>query len=83
MAATGIPPVAALFRGALDFLRRVLDFLFHRDERGRSLERLSVMDESARECPVLLASLSVTATDAIDELIPFLRKRDEPARQRS
>ena len=48
------------------------DFIFDRDERGRSLKWLTVIDEFTRECLVLLPERHLTSLDVIDELIRLL-----------
>jgi putative transposase len=60
-----------------------LDFIFDRDERGRSLKWLSVVDEFTRECPVLLVGRSITAMDVIDELIRLMTTRGVPGHIRA
>jgi putative transposase len=42
------------------------DFIFDRDERGRSLKWLSVIDEFTRQCLTLLPERHLTSTDVID-----------------
>jgi len=60
-----------------------LDFIFDRDEHGRSLKWLSVVDEYTRVCPTLLCERSITATDVIDELIRLMKTRGIPEHIRS
>jgi transposase InsO family protein len=60
-----------------------LDFIFDRDEHGRSLKWLSLVDEYTRECPTLLCERSITAQDVIDELIGLMKTRGIPAHIRS
>ncbi|MHB8870471.1 MAG: DDE-type integrase/transposase/recombinase [Thermoleophilia bacterium] len=55
-----------------------LDFIFDRDEGGRSLKWLTVLDEYTRECPTLRCERSVTALDVIDELIRIMQVRGVP-----
>jgi putative transposase len=59
------------------------DFIFDRDEHGRSLKWLSVLDEYTRECLTLLCARSITATDVIDELIRLMHTRGVPEHIRS
>lgn len=56
-----------------------LDFIFDRDEHGRSLKWLSIVDEYTRVCPTLRCARSITATDVIDELIGLMKTRGVPA----
>jgi putative transposase len=60
-----------------------LDFIFDRDEHGRSLKWLSIVDEYTRECPTLLCARSITATDVIDVLIRLMQTRGVPEHIRS
>jgi len=60
-----------------------VDFIFDRDEGGRSLKWLSVVDEYTRECPTLQCERSVTALDVIDELIRIMQVRGVPAHIRA
>ena len=46
------------------------DFIFDRDERGRSLKWLTVIDEFTRECLVLLPERHLTSLDVIDRAHP-------------
>lgn len=59
------------------------DFIFDRDEGGRSLKWLSIIDEYTRECPTLLCERSITAVDVIDELIRLMHTRGVPKHIRS
>ena len=59
------------------------DFIFDRDEGGRSLKWLSVLDEYTRECLTLNPERSITAADVIDELIRLMTRRGVPAYIRS
>lgn len=60
-----------------------LDFIFDRDEHGRPLKWLSIVDEFTRECPTLLCNRSITSTDVIDELIRLMHTRGIPEHIRS
>lgn len=60
-----------------------LDFIFDRDEHGRSLKWLSIVDEYTRVCPTLLCARNITATDVIDELIGLMQTRGVPAHVRA
>ena len=59
------------------------DFIFDRDEGGRSLKWLSIIDEYTRECPTLLCERSITAVDVVDELIRLMHTRGAPKHIRS
>jgi len=59
------------------------DFIFDRDERGRSLKWLTVIDEFTRECLVLVPERHLTSLDVIDELIRLMNRRGVPAHIRS
>ena len=59
------------------------DFIFDRDERGRSLKWLTVIDEFTRECLVLLPECHLTSLDVIDELIRLMNQKGVPAHIRS
>ena len=60
-----------------------LDFIFDRDERGRSLKWLTVIDEFTRECLVLLPERHLTSLDVIDQLIRLMNHKGVPAHIRS
>src|SRR5680860_499019 len=60
-----------------------LGVIFCRDEGGRSLKWLSMVDEYTPECPKLLCERSITAQDVNDELIPLMKTRRVPAHIRS
>ncbi len=60
-----------------------LDFIFDRDEGGRSLKWLTVVDGYTRECPKLLCERSITAQDVIDELIRIMQVRGVPGHIRA
>jgi putative transposase len=55
------------------------DFIFDRDERGRSLKWLTVIDEYTRECLELLPARCLTSLDVIDRLIVLMRTHGAPA----
>jgi hypothetical protein len=55
------------------------DFIFDRDERGRRLKWLSVIDEFTRQCLTLLPERHLTSTDVIDELIRLMNRKGVPA----
>ena len=55
------------------------DFIFDRDERGRSLKWLTVIDEFTRECLVLLPERHLTSLDVIDQLIRLMNQKGVPA----
>jgi len=59
------------------------DFIFDRDEQGRSLKWLSILDEYTRECCTLRCERSLTALDVIDELIRLMHSRGIPGHVRS
>lgn len=60
-----------------------LDFIFDRDEHGRSLKWLSLVDEYSRECPALFCNRSITAQDVIDELVRVMNVQGVPAHLRA
>ena len=59
------------------------DFIFDRDERGRSLKWLTVIDEFTRECHTLRPERHLTSLDVIDELIRLMNQKGVPAYVRS
>ena len=59
------------------------DFIFDRDEGGRSLKWLTVIDEFTRECLVLLPERHLTSLHVIDELIRLMNRKGVPAHIRS
>lgn len=59
------------------------DFIFDRDERGRSLKWLTVIDEFTRECLTLLPERHLNSLDVIDELIRLMNRKGVPAHIRS
>jgi transposase InsO family protein len=59
------------------------DFIHDRDEHGRSLKWLSLIDEYTRECLALEVERSMTANDVIDVLAQVLLIRGVPAHIRS
>lgn len=59
------------------------DFIFDRDEGGRSLKWLTVIDEFTRECLVLLPERHLTSLDVIDQLIRLMNRKGVPAHIRS
>ena len=59
------------------------DFIFDRNERGRSLKWLTVIDEFTRECLELLPARHLTSLDVIDRLIAFMNEKGVPAYIRS
>lgn len=59
------------------------DFIFDRDERGRSLKWLTVIDEFTRECLELLPARHLTSLDVIDRLIVLMNERGVPTYIRS
>jgi len=59
------------------------DFIFDRDEQGRSLKWLTVIDEFTRECLVLLPERHLTSLDVIDQLIRLMNQKGVPAHIRS
>lgn len=59
------------------------DFIHDRDERGRPLKWLSLIDEYTRECLALEVERSMTAIDVIDVLSQVLLIRGVPGHIRS
>jgi transposase InsO family protein len=59
------------------------DFIHDRDERGRPLKWLSLIDEYTRECLALEVERSMTAVEAIDVLAQVLLIRGVPGYIRS
>ena len=59
------------------------DFIFDRDEHGRSLKWLTVIDEFTRECLVLLPERHLTSLDVIDQLIRLMNQKGVPVHIRS
>jgi putative transposase len=59
------------------------DFIFDRDERGRSLKWLTVIDEFTRQCHTLQPERHLTSLDVIDELIRLMNTKGVPAYIRS
>ena len=59
------------------------DFIFDRDERGRSLKWLTVIDEFTRQCHTLRVERHLTSLDVIDELIRLMNEKGVPAHVRS
>jgi putative transposase len=59
------------------------DFIHDRDERGRPLKWLSLIDEYTRECLALEVERSMTAVDVIDVLAQVLLIRGVPGHIRS
>ena len=59
------------------------DFIHDRDEHGRPLKWLSLIDEYTRECLALEVERSMTANDVIDVLAQVLLIRGVPAHIRS
>lgn len=59
------------------------DFIHDRDERGRPLKWLSLVDEYTRECLALEVERSMTARDVIDVLAQVLLIRGAPGFLRS
>lgn len=60
-----------------------VDFIHDRDERGRPLKWLSVVDEHTRECVALEAARSMTARGVADVLIDLFASRGVPRHIRS
>lgn len=60
-----------------------VDFIHDRDERGRPLKWLSVVDEFTRECVALEAARSMTARGVADVLIGLFTTRGVPRHIRS
>jgi transposase InsO family protein len=60
-----------------------VDFIHDRDERGRPLKWLSVVDEHTRECLALEVERSITAEGVVDVLVGLFRARGVPAHLRS
>jgi transposase InsO family protein len=60
-----------------------LDFIHDRDERGRALKWLSVVDEFTRECVALEAARSMTARGVAEVLIDLFTTRGVPRHIRS
>jgi hypothetical protein len=54
-----------------------------RDDRGRALKWLSVVDEYTRECPALEVERGLTADDVVNVLIDLFVIRGEPVHLRS
>jgi putative transposase len=59
------------------------DFVHDRDERGRALKWLSVVDEFTRECLALEVGRSIRSVEVIDVLIELMRVRGVPGHIRS
>lgn len=59
------------------------DFIHDRDERGRPLKWLSIVDEYTRECLALEVERSMAARDVIDVLAGVILARGAPAHVRS
>jgi len=59
------------------------DFVHDRDERGRALKWLTLVDEFTRECIALEVDGSMTSDDAIDVLVEAFRIRGAPRHIRS
>ena len=59
------------------------DFIHDRDEHGRPLKWLSIVDEFTRECLALEVGRSIKATDALDVLRTLLVTRGVPRHMRS
>lgn len=59
------------------------DFIHDRDEQGRPLKWLSIVDEFTRECLALEVGRSIQATDALDVLRALLVRRGAPSHLRS
>jgi len=59
------------------------DFLFSRDEAGRLIKWLILIDEYTRECLLLEPSRSMTAADLRDRFAEVMRDRGVPRRVRS
>lgn len=59
------------------------DFIHDRDERGRPLKWLSIVDEFTRECLALEVNRSMTAKDVIDVLAELFIIRGVPEHIRS
>ena len=59
------------------------DFVHDRDERGRALKWLTLVDEFTRECIALEVDGSMTSDDAIDILVGAFRIRGAPSHIRS
>ena len=59
------------------------DFIHDRDERGRSIRWLSIVDEHTRECLALDGSRSFKATDVLDVLRDLFLIRGVPKHIRS
>jgi len=59
------------------------DFVHGRDERGRPLRWLTLVDEFTRECVALEVAGSMTSDDAIDVLVEAFKERGAPRHIRS
>ena len=59
------------------------DFIHDRDERGRTLKWLSIVDEFTRECLALEVSRSLTSGSVIDVLVELFGIRGLPRHVRS
>jgi putative transposase len=60
-----------------------VDFIHDRDERGRALKWLSVVDEYTRECPALEVERSMGADDVVNVLVDLFMIRGVPKHLRS
>jgi transposase InsO family protein len=60
-----------------------VDFIHDRDDRGRALKWLSVVDEYTRECPALEVERGLTADDVVNVLIDLFVIRGVPVHLRS
>lgn len=60
-----------------------VDFIHDRDERGRALKWLSVVDEHTRECVALEVERSIPAEGVVETLIDLFMIRGAPSHIRS
>lgn len=60
-----------------------VDFIHDRDERGRPLKWLSVVDEFTRECPALEVERSIPAAGVVEVLVELFMIRGVPRHIRS
>lgn len=60
-----------------------VDFIHDRDERGRPLKWLSVVDEFTRECPALEVERSIPASGVVEVLVELFMIRGVPRHIRS
>jgi transposase InsO family protein len=60
-----------------------VDFIHDRDDRGRMLKWLSVVDEFTRECVLLEVERGMTSEDVVDRLVEAFKDRGCPRHIRS